>query len=108
MSSDVRGWLSTPSTEGTNQDTSVLKALVCNHVHPTPPLLESTGGRDYLNRGPDSGIGPVLDETVQGPVFNFSQLQEWMRPTFCAKTSNAMKPSRFSRRTGLKETTTTK
>lgn len=106
----MRGRLSTPSAEGTNQDTSVLKPLVCNHVHPTPSLIESTGGTDYLNRGPDSGIAPVLrnDVSVQGPVFDFSQLQEQMMPTFCAKASNAVKPSRFSRRTGLKGTTTTK
>lgn len=106
----MRGRLSTPSAEGTNQDTSVLKTLVCNHIHPTPSLIESTGGTDYLNRGPDSGIAPVLrnDVSVQGPVFDFSQLQEVMKPTFCAKASDAIKPSRFSRRTGLKGTTTTK
>lgn len=110
MSSNVRGRLSTPSAEGTNQDTSVLKTLVCNHVHPTPSLIESTGGTDYLNWGPDSGIAPVLrsDVSVQGPVFDFSQLQEEMKPTFCAKTADAMNPPRFLRRTGLKGATTTK
>lgn len=110
MSSNVRGRLSTPSAEGTNQDTSVLKSLVRNHIHPTPSLIESTGGTDDLNRGPDSGIAPVLrnDVSVQGPVFDFSQLQKVVKPTFCAKASDAIKPSRFSGRTGLKGATTTK